>query len=152
MRQEWNALYVRHNHEKAASRFLAAHGVDHYLPLCSEQSEWSNRCKVVVERPVFPGYVFVCFTPEQRKLVLRAPGVVCLAGERDKFGTITDTDIQRIREAIALGYVRISGEHCQHSTNNQLNAVCCNAKACNIEIVRTYLDRDRDSLDELVDK
>ena len=45
MQPEWNALYVRHNHEKAASRFLAAHGVDHYLPLYSEQSEWSNRQK-----------------------------------------------------------------------------------------------------------
>ncbi len=42
MQPEWNALYVQHNHEKAASRFLAAHGVDHYLPLYSEQSEWST--------------------------------------------------------------------------------------------------------------
>jgi transcription antitermination factor NusG len=64
MQLEWNALYVRCNHEKAASRFLAAHSVDHYLPLYAEQSERPNRCKVVVERPVFPGYVFVCFTPE----------------------------------------------------------------------------------------
>jgi hypothetical protein len=33
MMPKWNVLYVKHNHEKTASRFLAAHGVDHYLPL-----------------------------------------------------------------------------------------------------------------------
>lgn len=103
MQPKWNALYVRHNHEKAASRFLAAHGVVHYLPLYAEQSEWSNRCKVVVERPFFPGYVFVCFTPEQRQFVFRAPGVVCLAGE-DKCGAITGAEIELLRKAIAGGY------------------------------------------------
>jgi transcription antitermination factor NusG len=92
MQPEWNALYVRHNHEKATSRFLAAHGVDHYLPLYSEQSEWSNRQKRVVERPVFPGYLFVRFAPEQRRRVLMAPGVVCLTNESE-VGAITGTEI-----------------------------------------------------------
>jgi hypothetical protein len=99
---EWSVLYVSHNHEKAASRFLAAHGVDHYLPLYVEQSVWLNRQRVVVERPVFPGYVFVCFAPEQRKLALRAPGVVCLAG-KEKIGTITLTYIESLRKAVVRG-------------------------------------------------
>lgn len=103
MQPKWNALYVKHNHEKAASRFLTAHGVDHYLPLYSEQSEWSSHRKVVAERPVFPGYLFVHFTPEQRQFVLRAPGVVCLASE-DKCGAITGAEIALLREAIAGGY------------------------------------------------
>jgi hypothetical protein len=102
MQPEWNALYVKHNHEKAASRFLAAHCIDHYLPLYTERSVWANRCRVVVERPVFPGYLFVCFAPEQRKLALRAPGVVCLAG-KERVGTITLTDIESLRKAIACG-------------------------------------------------
>ena len=98
----WNALYVRHNYEKAASRFLAAHGVDHYLPLYAEQSVWSNRQRVVVERPVFPGYVFVCFAPEQRRLVLRAPGIVCLTGESE-FSAMTGVEIAQLRKAVARG-------------------------------------------------
>ncbi len=102
MQPEWNALYVKHNHEKAASRFLAAHGVDHYLPLYSEQSEWSNRLKVAIERPVFPGYLFVRFAPEQRREVLMAPGVVCLTSESE-FGAITDTEIAQLRESVAHG-------------------------------------------------
>jgi hypothetical protein len=93
--------------------------------------------------------VFVCFTPEQRKVVLRAPGAGCLAGERDKLSTIIDTDIQRLRKVVALGYVRMSSENRQHSTNNQLNAIRCYAEASNIEIVRTYLDRDRGSLGKI---
>jgi|GEM_PF-5139844 hypothetical protein len=102
MKLEWNALYVQHNHEKATSKFLAAHGIDHYLPLYAEQSVWSNRCRVVVERPVFPGYVFICFAPEQRKLALRAPGVVCLASDNE-FGAITGTEIAQLRESVAYG-------------------------------------------------
>jgi hypothetical protein len=38
MMPEWNALHVKHNHKKAASIFLVAHGVDHYVPLYAEQS------------------------------------------------------------------------------------------------------------------
>jgi len=46
----------------------------------------------------------------------------------------------------------MSGEHRQYSANNQLNAIRCYAEVRNIEIVRTYVDRDGDSLDGLVDK
>jgi hypothetical protein len=102
MPPQWNAIYVRHNHEKAASRFLTAHGVDHYLPLYSEPSVWSNRQKRVVERPVFPGYLFVCFAPEQSWKVLMAPGVVCLASETD-LGAMTSAEIALLREAVACG-------------------------------------------------
>ncbi len=99
MLPQWNALYVKHNHEKAASKFLAAHGIDHYLPLYSEQSEWSNRRRVAVERPVFPGYLFVRFAPEQRREVLMAPGVVCLT-RKSKFGAITGAEIALLRETV----------------------------------------------------
>jgi transcription antitermination factor NusG len=98
----WSALYVIANHEKSVSKFLSAHRVDHYLPLYAEQSQWSDRA-VLVERPLFPGYLFVRFRPEQRRLVLGAPGVLCLAGERDKLGTITETDMEQLRKAVALG-------------------------------------------------
>lgn len=103
MQPAWSALYVVANHEKRVSKFLAAHNVDHYLPVYGEQSHWSDRT-IRIERPLFPGYVFVRFTPEQRRLVLRAPGVVGLTGERNKLGTIPDTDIERLREAVAGGH------------------------------------------------
>lgn len=59
MMPEWNVRYVKYNHEKAVSRFLSVKGVDHYLPLYAEQLVWSNRRKVVIERLIFPGYLFV---------------------------------------------------------------------------------------------
>jgi hypothetical protein len=98
----WSALYVTANHEKSVSRFLSAHGIDHYLPLYSEQSEWANRQRVVIERPVFPGYLFVRLAPEQRKHVLMAPGVVCLTSESD-VGAMTGTEIEQLRKAVARG-------------------------------------------------
>jgi transcription antitermination factor NusG len=94
---------VNANHEKKVSRFLSAHNVDHYLPLYAEHSQWSDRT-ALVERPLFPGYLFVRIAPEQRRVVLRAPGVVCLADERNGLGTLTDIDIERLREAAAREY------------------------------------------------
>lgn len=97
---EWKTIYVKHNHEKAASRFLSAHGVDHYLPLYRKQTDRPNRQRHnIVERPIFPGYLFVRFTPEQRLHVLMAPGVVCLA-EKNEFGAITEVEIAQLREAV----------------------------------------------------
>jgi hypothetical protein len=84
MQQRWNVLYVKHNHEKAASRFLAANDVDHYLPLYAEQSVWLNRRKVVVERPIYPGYL------------------VCLMSD-NKFSAITGTEIAQLRKSVARG-------------------------------------------------
>lgn len=102
MMPEWKTLYVRHNHEKAASRFLSAHGVDHYLPLYAERTGRPNRRKPVLGRLVFPGYLFVRFTPEQRLKVLTAPGVVCLTSE-SSHGAMTEAEITQLRNVIARG-------------------------------------------------
>jgi len=52
----------------------------------------------VVERALFPGYLFVHIDPDDRLPTLSTPGVAYLVGQRDTGPTvIDDQDIERIR-------------------------------------------------------
>jgi DNA invertase Pin-like site-specific DNA recombinase len=66
--------------------------------------------------------------------------------------TAEHTDVDATSPTYVARYVRMSSEHVEYSTENQLNAVRCYAEARNMEIVRTYSDRDGANLQTLVDK
>jgi transcription antitermination factor NusG len=98
----WSVLHVVANHEKRVVQHLAVHSVEHYLPLYSEQSQWSDR-KVTVTRPLFAGYVFVRFAPWARTTVISTPGVLHLLGDHDS-EMVSAAEIARIRGGLEKGY------------------------------------------------
>jgi transcription antitermination factor NusG len=77
--------------------------LEHYLPLYTERSQWSDRT-VTLERPLFPGYVFVRFSPESRLSVISIPGALKLLGNH-RAEKVDCAEIERIREGLANGYV-----------------------------------------------
>lgn len=101
--EPWGVLQVVANHEKKVARQLAVRSLEHYLPLYTERSRWTDRT-VVLERPLFPGYVFVRYSPDTRISVLSAPGVLRLLGD-SKTGMVNCAEVDRIREALATGCV-----------------------------------------------
>lgn len=100
--RQWYVLHVVANHEKRVAQHLAVRSVEHYLPLYQETSRWTDRT-VQLKRPLFTGYVFTRFSPQQRLSVISVPGVLHLLGD-----TITDTvsaeELERIRLALMTGY------------------------------------------------
>ena len=60
----WYVLHTRSRQEKALTRDLTAMGIRHYLPT-SEQTRYYGRRKVLVDVPLFAGYVFLRGTIEQ---------------------------------------------------------------------------------------
>jgi len=54
----WRVLHVIANHEKRVVQHLASRSLEHYLPLYSLKSQWSDRT-VALERPLFPCYVLL---------------------------------------------------------------------------------------------
>ena len=54
--------------------------VEYFLPLYKAVRSWKNGCKVEVEFPVFPNYVFVHVDRKLSSRVLDAPGVLAFAG------------------------------------------------------------------------
>ncbi len=98
----WRVLHVIANHEKRVAQQLTVRTIEHYLPLCTERSRWTDRW-VSVERPLFTGYVFVRFAPETRHSVISTPGLIHLLGDQ-RHETVAPEEIQRIRTALAAGY------------------------------------------------
>jgi transcriptional antiterminator NusG len=97
----WQVLHVIANHEKKVSRHLAVRSLEHYLPLYTDHSRWSDR-SVTLERPLFMGYVFVRSSPQSRLSIISTPGVIRLLGD-SAGATVSSEEIYRIREGLASG-------------------------------------------------
>jgi transcription antitermination factor NusG len=99
----WHVLHVVANHEKQVARHLSIRSVEHYVPLYTERSRWTDRT-VILERPLFLGYVFVHLTPQNRLPLISTPGVIRLLGNSDS-GIVTSEEISRIREGLESGCI-----------------------------------------------
>jgi transcription antitermination factor NusG len=99
----WNVIHVVAKHEKRVAQHLAARSIEHYLPLYAERSKWSDRT-VVLERPLFTGYVFVRFTPHSRLPIISIPGVIRLLGDT-AVDTVDPEEVATIREGLAKGHI-----------------------------------------------
>lgn len=97
----WQVLHVYSNHEKRVAQHLANRSVENYLPLYSERKKWTDRT-VVLERPLFSGYVFVRFSAKSRLHVISTPGVLRVLGNEDK-DTVSCEELDRIRDGLASG-------------------------------------------------
>ncbi len=97
----WHVLHVMANHEKRVAQHLFVRSLEHYLPLYTERSKWTDR-SVILERPLFTGYVFVRFSPEGKLSVVSTPGVIRVLGDYET-DTVSDEEIERIRNGLASG-------------------------------------------------
>ncbi len=97
----WHVLHVTSNHEKKVAQHLAVRAIEHYLPLYTVSSEWTDRT-VETERPLFSGYVFARCTPQNRVSVISIPGVLRLLG--NSLGNMVSAEeLAKIRAAIESG-------------------------------------------------
>lgn len=99
----WQVVHVVANHEKRVGQHFASRNVEYYLPLYSERSRRTDRA-LVLERPLFTGYVFVRPSASSRLPIISTPGVLRLLGEGDTH-TVSEHEIRAIREGLAKGYL-----------------------------------------------
>jgi transcription termination/antitermination protein NusG len=97
----WHVLHVAANHEKKVAQHLAVRLIEHYLPLYAERSHWSDR-SVMVERPLFAGYVFVRYVSRVKLSVISTPGVCRVLGDSTN-EMVSSEEIERIRQGLASG-------------------------------------------------
>jgi transcription antitermination factor NusG len=100
---QWHVLHVAPNQEKRVALHLRYSAVEHFLPLFTERSQWSDR-SVTLERPLFPGYIFVRFARASRRTVISLPGALRVLG-REGTDVVEAGEIERIRGALASGYI-----------------------------------------------
>lgn len=100
----WYAVYTRANHEKTVAEQLANRCIEHFLPLYTSVRRWKDR-RVQIERPLFPGYVFVQLALREKLRVLEIPSVSRLVGFDGHPTPLAELEIAHIRKFLSLGYL-----------------------------------------------
>ncbi|HXC44491.1 MAG TPA: UpxY family transcription antiterminator [Candidatus Dormibacteraeota bacterium] len=100
-RISWYVLCVRSNREKCVKELLANKGLEHFLPTYRVSRQWKNGCRVQLDRPLFPGYIFTKISYVQRLHVLTCPGALCFVTFRGEPVALEDAEIESLRSGIS---------------------------------------------------
>jgi transcription termination/antitermination protein NusG len=94
--QSWLAAYTRARHESVVVRQLQQKGLDTLLPMYRRLSRWSDRIRRS-DTPLFPGYVFVRVTEQERRRILQTAGVVSIVCCSGTPVPLSEDDIEKLR-------------------------------------------------------
>ncbi|HUN60732.1 MAG TPA: UpxY family transcription antiterminator [Candidatus Sulfotelmatobacter sp.] len=98
----WYAAYTKPHHEKRVAEHLQLRDVELFCPLYRSARRWNNGCRVTIEKPLFPGYVFVHIPACERVRVLELSGVVSIVSNFQGPAPVPAEDIERLRSGLHL--------------------------------------------------
>ncbi len=99
---EWFAAYTLPRHEKAVARQFDSRCIQSFLPLYRVSRRWKNGCKVVVEQPLFPSYIFVCIDRRESVKVLQVPGVLTIVSAGRELAPLPTSEVEALRSGLPL--------------------------------------------------
>ncbi len=95
----WFALWTRSRHEQVVREQLERKQVEVFLPTVTRWSRWKDRKKQIAW-PLFPGYCFARFDPQDKLPVLKCVGVVNIISFESELAPIPDNEIASIRRLV----------------------------------------------------
>ncbi len=95
----WFALQVRSRYENIVSTLLQNKGYESFLPMYRCRRRWSDRIKEI-ELPLFPGYLFCRFNPQNRLPILTTPRLISIVGIAKDPTPIEETEITALRTLV----------------------------------------------------
>lgn len=98
--KRWFAVYTTCRHEKRVAHHLEQREIDHFLPIYRTQHRWKDGSRVMVDLPLFPGYVFVRINASKRVGVLEVPGVVSMIGTGSRPAALPDFEVEALRAGL----------------------------------------------------
>ena len=93
---QWYAVWTRSRHEQVVREQLEQKHVEAFLPTLPRWSRWKDR-KKKIDWPLFPGYCFARFNPDDALPVLKVPGVVSIVSFEGRPAPIPDYELESIR-------------------------------------------------------
>jgi transcription antitermination factor NusG len=99
---KWFAVYTTPRHEKAVARHFEFRRIESFQPLYMEMHRWKNGCRVNVEQPLFPGYIFARIGRRDSTQVLSVPGVLLIVGSGREPLALPDFEIEALRSGLHL--------------------------------------------------
>ena len=98
----WFVVYTSPRHEKSVARHLEYRDIDCFLPLYRVNRRWSDGSRVIVELPLFTGYVFVRIARGKRWRALDVPGAVAfVTGAGGEPAVLSETVIEGLRRGLS---------------------------------------------------
>ena len=98
----WYALKVRARSEPLALAALRNRGYNPFAPTIPERRRYCDRM-TVVQRPVFPGYVFCRLDAHKKVPVLTAPSVEYIVSFAGAPAIVPDDEIEAVRRTVEAG-------------------------------------------------
>ena len=95
----WHILYLRPRCEKKTVAHCRLVGLSSYLPLRKEIKIYQRR-KVLVEKPVFPGYVFISFKEGQLLPLLQSNNILRVIPPIDE--RVLLRELVQVRKALSV--------------------------------------------------
>ncbi len=92
----WYPLRVRGRRERSVAKMLTDMGITYYLPFLRERHRWSDRWKVV-EKILFPGYLFVHIPKNRKYDILDVVGAQSFIYFNNDMACIPEEQIEGIR-------------------------------------------------------
>ncbi|MHC4528456.1 MAG: transcription termination/antitermination protein NusG [Planctomycetota bacterium] len=99
----WYAIYTRSRHEKVVRQVLEDRRIESFLPLRNIVSQWKDRRKSV-QKPLFPGYLFVRAQEHQLWQVTVIRGVAYVVGTGTGPVPVPDKQVEAVRSLVEGPY------------------------------------------------
>jgi transcription antitermination factor NusG len=99
----WYAVQTVPRHEKKLREDLRMRSLENFLPVYEAIHRWKNGCKVRVELPLFPGYLFVKIDPRDRYKVLSLTGALSIVGSPSGPWALREEEIASLRSSVLAG-------------------------------------------------
>jgi transcription antitermination factor NusG len=99
---EWFAAYTRSCQEKRVVEHFSTRDIEYFLPVHRKISHWKNGLRVPIERPLFPGYVFVKAERKNKVRILEVPGVHSIVGAGREPISLPYDEIEALRRGMHL--------------------------------------------------
>ncbi len=141
----WWVVHTRARHEKAVAATLARHRVRYYLPLVSVRHTYA-KSRALFRVPLFPGYLFLCGTADDREIALRTHRVanILVVQDQDRFRA----ELSQVHRAVESGRavdlypaLRI-GQPCRVTAGplkGLEGVVVCQGRRCRMHLAVTML-------------
>jgi transcription termination/antitermination protein NusG len=93
---QWFAVWTRSRHEQVVRDQLERKNISAFLPTITRWSRWKDR-KKKIDWPLFPGYCFAQFDPEDALPILKCAGVVNIVSVEGRPAAIPEYELDSIR-------------------------------------------------------
>jgi transcription termination/antitermination protein NusG len=99
--QQWFAAATVAKHEKAIAKQFQLRSIEHYLPLYRSSRQWKDR-RVILDLPLFSGYIFVHMAAQDKGVIERVPGVLRLVSFNGALAAISAEEIESLQKVTEL--------------------------------------------------